>query len=329
MTIAPGLQPAPADAAPKRRIRDSATPTVASTIGERAADAGSATIASSIDDEISTGAVAVGLTVVMPAYRQARTIQEDLARVVGVLDGASLDFEIVVVVDGYVDDTLARAKAVAETEPRVRVLGYETNRGKGHAIRHGFACARGGLVAFLDAGMDIDPQALVRAVAAQRSARADVVVGSKRHRMSVVAYPWIRRVYSAGYQLLTRVLFGFDIQDTQVGMKLFRREVVDVVAPRLLVKRFAFDVELLAVAYLLGFTRYIEVPVTIVHDGFASSVRVRSVAEMLWDTAAVWYRAFIVRQYTRRALTLGDVNSGQRDANSAMPVGHGWRGVEH
>lgn len=313
MTLAPGLRPAPVNAAPSRRIQASATPTLASTIGERTADAGSVAIASSVDDEIGTGAVAVGLTVVMPAYRQARTIQEDLARVVGVLDGAGLDFEVVVVVDGYVDDTLARAKAVAATEPRVRVLGYEANRGKGHAVRHGFASARGNLVAFLDAGMDIDPQALVRAVAAQRSARADVVVGSKRHPMSVVAYPWIRRVYSAGYQLLTRLLFGFDIQDTQVGMKLFRREVVEAVAPRLLVKRFAFDVELLAVAHLLGFRRFVEVPVTIVHDGFASSVRVRSVAEMLWDTAAVWYRAFIVRHYTHTGSNPGEVNLRNRD----------------
>ena len=80
-------------------------------------------------------------------------------------------------------------------------------------------------------------------------------------------------------------------------MKLFRREVIEAVAPRLLVKRFAFDVELLAVAYLLGYRRFVEVPVTIVHDGFASSVRLQSVFEMLWDTMAVWYRAKVRGHY--------------------------------
>ena len=240
-----------------------------------------------------------GLTVVMPAYRQAKTIAEDLSRVIGVLASANLDFEIIVVVDGYLDETREIAVAIADNEPRVRVLGYQANRGKGHAVRHGFESARGDLVAFLDAGMDIDPKALIRAVVAQRTARADVVIGSKRHPMSVVSYPTIRRIYSGGYQLLARVLFGFDVHDTQVGMKLFRREVIEAVAPRLLVKRFAFDVELLAVAHLLGYRRFVEVPVTIVHDRFSSSVQLVTIFEMLFDTLAVWYRATIRRHYTR------------------------------
>lgn len=243
-----------------------------------------------------------GLTVVMPAYRQAKTIAEDLSRVIGVLATANVDFEIIVVVDGYLDETREIATVLSESEPRVRVLGYQTNRGKGYAVRHGFESARGDLVAFLDAGMDIDPKALIRAVVAQRTARADAVIGSKRHPMSVVSYPPIRRIYTGGYQLLTRLLFGFDVHDTQVGMKLFRREVIEAVAPRLLVKRFAFDVELLAVAHLLGFQRIIEVPVTITHDGFASSVGARSVVEMLWDTIAVWYRAKVRQHYTRSKL---------------------------
>ncbi|NBT27494.1 MAG: glycosyltransferase family 2 protein [Actinobacteria bacterium] len=298
MTLAPGMRATEsADTTPATVTLSQHEPSPVGTVIRSETDhpvTGSRGAVRSLEE----GTARPGLSVVMPAYRQARTIREDLARVVGVLDHAGLDFEVIVVVDGYLDETQEQASEVAQTEPRVRVLGYQENRGKGHAVRHGFASARGDLVAFLDAGMDIDPKALIRAVVAQRTARADVVIGSKRHAMSVVAYPPIRRVYSAGYQLLTRLLFGFDVQDTQVGMKLFRREVIEAVAPRLLVKRFAFDVELLAVAHLVGFQRIIEVPVTITHNGFTSSVRLQSVFEMLWDTVAVWYRAKIRRHYT-------------------------------
>ena len=296
MTLAPGIRtPEVTEVVPEvdtTQERERVSPRTETETGTRPAQFGS-------NDQYVATDTRPGLTVVMPAYRQAKTIAEDLSRVIGVLASANLDFEIIVVVDGYLDETREIAVAIADNEPRVRVLGYQTNRGKGSAVRHGFESARGDLVAFLDAGMDIDPKALIRAVVAQRTARADVVIGSKRHPMSMVSYPTIRRIYSGGYQLLTRVLFGFDVHDTQVGMKLFRREVIEAVAPRLLVKRFAFDVELLAVAHLLGYRRFVEVPVTIVHDGFTSSVRLHSVFEMLWDTMAVWYRAKLGYQYIK------------------------------
>jgi ABC-type Fe3+/spermidine/putrescine transport system ATPase subunit len=79
-----------------------------------------------------------------------------------------------------------------------------------------------------------------------RRERLDFAIGSKRHPESVVHYPWSRRLASRCYQALNRLLFRLDVRDTQVGLKLFRREVAEDVVPLLLVKRFAFDLELLA-----------------------------------------------------------------------------------
>ena len=81
------------------------------------------------------------------------------------------------------------------------------------------------------------------------------MIGSKRHPESLVHYPAAGRVSSWLYQQLIRVLFRLDVRDTQVGLKVFRRELADEVMPLLLVKRFAFDLELLAVARALGFDR--------------------------------------------------------------------------
>ena len=182
---------------------------------------------------------------------------------------------------------------------KIRVVGYPTNKGKGYAVRYGMARARGNYVAFIDAGMDIDPNGLSMVMEHLLWYEADIIVGSKRHPASQVEYPPLRRFYSLGYQLLVRLLFGLKIKDTQAGLKVFRRHVLEKVLPRLLVKKFAFDVELLAVAYRLGFRRIYEAPIKIdPHQfKFTSTIRFRAVFQMLLDTLAVFYRLRLRRYY--------------------------------
>ena len=162
----------------------------------------------------------------------------------------------------------------------------------------GMLRARGDLIGFFDAGSDIDTAVWSAALAAQRESDADVVAGSKRHPESVVSCPVIRRIYSGGYQILTRLLFRVSLRDTQTGMKLFKAEVLRRTSPLLVVNGFAFDIELVALARHFGFTRISEVPVTIEHD-FNSSVNVRHVFRMLWDTLGVFYWLRIIRYYDR------------------------------
>jgi glycosyltransferase involved in cell wall biosynthesis len=239
------------------------------------------------------------LSVVMPAFRQEASIATDVRNLERALQALPLSHEIIVVVDGFVDATYERAQALAS--PTVRVLGYPQNQGKGHAVRYGMRAARGELIAFIDAGMDLDPSALGWFVALMQRTGADIVIGSKRHPESVVEYPWLRRLYSFGYQALVWALFGLNVRDTQVGLKLFRRAVIDDVEPVLLVKRFAFDIELLVVAALMGHGRIVEAPVILRHGRFPSTIRLRTVFDMLWDTAAVFYRARVRQYYQRQA----------------------------
>src|SRR5213079_2446761 len=112
-----------------------------------------------------------------------------------------------------------------------------------------------------DADLDIDPGSIPDYVTIARAEGLDFAIGSKRHRESVVEYPRSRKVASWCYQQLNRVLFRLDVRDTQVGLKVVGRRVVDEVVPLLLVKQFAFDLELLAVATALGYGRIKELPV--------------------------------------------------------------------
>ncbi len=242
------------------------------------------------------------LSVVIPAYRAENSIVKTLQGVKEVLDQMPYEYEIIVVVDGILDKTIDIAERYArKSSQNIIVTGYQQNMGKGHAVRFGMAKAKGDIIGFTDVGLDIDPSAIPLALEHFRWYNADGIIGSKRHPASKVYYPWQRRILSFGYQLGTRALFGLKVRDTQVGLKIFKREVLLQTLPRLLVKEFAFDVEMLSVANYLGFKRIYETPIELKMEFGASTILSkgfwRTVWKMAWDTAAVFYRLRIMRYY--------------------------------
>ncbi len=241
----------------------------------------------------------LALSIIVPVYNQAESITGNV-RTISERVASSFDepFEIIVVSDGSADQTEERALALASED--VRVFHYDRNLGKGYAVKLGALEARGDWIAFIDADLDLDPGAIPDFVQAARAEQLDFVIGSKRHPESEVFYPMSRRVASWLYQQLVRLLFRLDVRDTQVGLKVFRREVADEVMPFLLVKRFAFDLELLTVARAFGFHRIAERPVSLQYQFTGSGVRSLAVARALVDTAAIFYRLRILRYYDRR-----------------------------
>ena len=237
------------------------------------------------------------LSVIVPAYKQTRTIKKDLLRIKNVLDKIRYDYELICVVDGKQDDTYKKAKEISLK--KIRVIGYNNNRGKGYAVRYGMARAKGNYIAFIDSGMDIDPNGISMIIEHIEWYDADIIVGSKRHPASQVEYPLLRKVYSIGYQIGLKILFGLNIKDTQAGLKIFKREVLMDVLPRLLIKRFAFDIELLAVAKRLGYKKIFEAPIKIDTKAFnfSSTIKFKTVFEVLIDTLAVFYRLVILGYY--------------------------------
>lgn len=237
------------------------------------------------------------LSVIVPAYRQEKTIAKDLKNIDHILSEGlqDFDYEIICVVDGMVDRTFEEAKK-AESE-RVKVIGYEQNHGKGYAVRFGMVRAKGELISFLDAGMDISPMGIMMLVAHMKWYNADIIVGSKRHPVSRVNYPWVRRILSVGYHLGVKILFGLPLTDTQSGIKIFKKEVLEKVLPRLLVKKYAMDIEMLAVARYLGFQRIYEAPIEVLFDEKNSGISWKVVCRMYWDTLAIFYRLRILRYY--------------------------------
>ena len=253
------------------------------------------------------------LSVVVPAYREGPRIYDNLRHLLAELDQLKLSYEVLVVSDGNADATAAEAERVGS--PHVTVLHYEVNMGKGYALAYGVRHSRGELVTFIDADMELHPREIKRFIAMMDERNLDIVIGSKRHPESVVAYPLFRRLQSATYQLLIRLLFNLRVRDTQTGLKLFRRKVLLDTVPLLAVKQFAFDLELLVVAHHLGYQRIAEAPIQLQYQ-FESTVRPLAVYQILWDTAAIFYRLHILKYYDRRR---GPVDDGAGGANQAAP----------
>jgi glycosyltransferase involved in cell wall biosynthesis len=133
------------------------------------------------------------VSLVTPVHNGAAFIEESLGAILSSLDELGRPAELIVVCDGSTDGTAERARAVDDR--RVRVLRYEQHHGKGVAITCGLAHARGRLVGWLDADLDIHPDVIVRAARRfEQEPELDGVIGSKRHPGSAVDYPWIRRL---------------------------------------------------------------------------------------------------------------------------------------
>jgi len=253
------------------------------------------------------------LTVVVPYYNPGPSLVGHVAQVIELLRLRRVSFEVIAVSDGSTDGSDA---GLEQLGPEVRVVHLPVNQGKGRALRVGLGLGRGRYLGFIDGDGDIPAPVLGEFVECIERDSPDFAIGSKRHPESVVVYPWLRRFYSFGYQVLTRLLFGLDVTDTQSGIKLARREIVTELLPILEEDGFIFDLELLAVARRRGYTHVVELPVEI-RERFSSTISPRAVLGMLVHTLRLTWRLRVAHRYDRAIVARApadDITSAQAPA---------------
>jgi glycosyltransferase involved in cell wall biosynthesis/O-antigen/teichoic acid export membrane protein len=236
------------------------------------------------------------LTVVVPYYNPGKLLVPTMERLLQVLDASGTTYEVIAVSDGSTDGSDGELDAALAGRPQLTNVVIAHNQGKGAALRLGLARGQGRYLGFIDADGDLDPLLLQSFQTMVSLYTPDIILGSKRHPLSEVEYPFLRRMYSWGYQQVVRVGFRLNIRDTQTGIKLVRRDVLAAVLPRMVEKRFAFDLELFVIARRLGYKRFLEAPIRLRHQ-FTSTVSWRSVYRSLLDTMAIWYRLRILHFY--------------------------------
>ena len=190
-------------------------------------------------------------------------------------------------------------------------------QGKGQALKLGFEHSSGNKIVFLDGDFELHYSDIKNFVALLDLYEVDIVIGSKRHPYSQVNYPAVRRILSFAYQIFIRIFLNLKgVRDSQVGLKLFRREVLEKSMPRLLCKTYAFDLELLTVASHLGYHKILEAPIKLKYGGGFKQEGLKELIHLLkiaWpllvDTLAIIYRLRILKYYDSKSFNFQETIS--------------------
>ncbi len=241
------------------------------------------------------------LSVIMPFYNLASSASRNVLKTAELFESHAVKTEIVTVDDGSSDSTARVLEEMAKIPfEHVSIIPVimPSNGGKGAALRAGFEASSGEYVMLLDGDLDILPDKTPEFFSSMTASSADIVVGSKRHPRSSVQYPWHRRLVSWAYFWLVRIFMGLPITDTQTGMKLFKRDILGYSLSRMLVKAYAFDLELLSIASDYG-AKIVEAPVVIKFGCKFGALKLSTVKTMAIDSLAVFYRLKIMRYYSK------------------------------
>lgn len=189
----------------------------------------------------------VEVSVVLPSFRAAPLALRSAIELVAFLPTIAASWEVVLVDDGGGDFAGHRERL---SDSRLRLLELPANLGKGAAVRAGMLAATGTVRLFTDCDLPYGVEAIADLVRILSRREADVVAGDRRLPGSSGAAkpPALRRLASAAFAGLVRALVAADLGDTQCGVKGFRGEIADLLFAEQRIDRFAFDVELLALA---------------------------------------------------------------------------------
>ena len=236
------------------------------------------------------------ISVIIPAFNEAKTITKNIIEINKILNEIGMPHEILVVDDGSLNGTLPLLEENFFGDSVVRILFNEHNVGKGWCILHGLfnVVRESSMVVWIDGDLDISPDYIRRFFNIFTNLDVDGIIGSKMHHLSNIDYPPLRKFLSFGYYMFIKILFGLPYKDTQTGIKMFTKQCLDVIKEKLLVKKFAFDLEVLVALRRNGY-RIMEMPVEVSNK--RNRVRFNTVWRMFIDTLAIWYRDRIRNHY--------------------------------
>jgi dolichyl-phosphate beta-glucosyltransferase len=242
--------------------------------------------------------MATTLSIVVPAYNEAARLGKSLPEILDYLNREVSSPELIIVDDGSTDDTAAVAREILAKPDRVRasVVSYQSNLGKGRAVRLGLLAARGDVGLFTDADLSTPISETPKVVEPIVSGECDLVFGSRALDRGLIGVhqPWRREQGGRVFNLAVRLATGLPFWDTQCGFKAFRMDVCRPLLEGATIDRFGFDVELIYLAYRAGL-RLREVPVRWDHNE-GSKVNVFS------DSFKMLNEVGLIRQQARRGV---------------------------
>lgn len=236
----------------------------------------------------------VYLSVIIPAYNEAERLPGTLRRLQQYLSQQSFIYEIIVVLDGPTDKTREVLERLTPAVENLRLLGSETNHGKGYAVRKGMLQALGRIRLFTDADNSTDISHFDK-MAPLFDKGFDIVIGSRNSKDAPgarqnVPQPWYKRTMGHLGNILIQIIAVRGIMDTQCGFKAFRDDTAEKIFSQTVIDRWGFDIEVLALARELKYKIGI-IPIDWINDP-RSHVNSRAYFDVLRDTVKVRWNIF-------------------------------------
>lgn len=230
------------------------------------------------------------LSVIIPAYNEAKRITETLISIRDYLSRQSYDWEVLVVSDGSKDNTAEIVNRFGIQNKGFRFIDNKENHGKGYVVKQGMLEAKGDFRLFMDADNSVTIDYLEKFWPFFEESY-DIIIGSIEIEGAKIFEhaQWYRRWLGRLSKYLIRFMAGlWEIRDTQRGFKLFTAKSVQKIFPKIKINRFGFDFEILALAKKLGY-KIKEVPVVWSNPG-DSKVTLKSYAATFKELIKVrWY----------------------------------------
>ena len=204
------------------------------------------------------------LSLIVPMYNESAIIADSAKTYSEYLSAQFPDYELIFVDDGSADGSGAIVEGLGL--PNTRVISYQPNRGKGHAVKTGMLAAEGEIAMFLDADLAYGTEVIRRAVETlEQNPKASVLLGSRPlHPEGYAGYTPLRKLASKTYIKVLNVAGGFRLSDSQCGCKAYRGRAIRDIFSRVETDGFAFDFETILWAQKLGYA-FVEMPVKIVN----------------------------------------------------------------
>jgi len=223
------------------------------------------------------------LAVVVPAYNEEARILPTIRRMQEYFATQPYSWSVLIVSDGSTDRTEEMVREAASQDPRIHLLAYHPNRGKGYAVRRGMLEADGEWLLFSDADLAAPIEEVAKLLDAVAGG-VPIAIGSRPLRESrlEVRQPWYREFMGRAFNKAVQLLAVRGIADTQCGFKLFRRDVARDVFRRVKLDGFGFDFEALMIARDLGYS-IAEVPIRWSHQEGSKVRLLRDGLGMLGD----------------------------------------------
>lgn len=238
--------------------------------------------------------MSASLSIVVPAFNEAARLGKSLPTILDFLDQYTHKPELIVVDDGSKDSTAAVAREIFTNSGRVRasVISYQTNLGKGRAVRLGLLASRGDVALFSDADLSTPITETSKLVEPIQGGECDLTFGSRALDRSLIGVhqPWRREQGGRVFNLIVRMATRLPYWDTQCGFKAFRMSVCRPIIEGATIDRFGFDVELIYLAHRAGL-RMREIPVQWNHNEGSKVSVVRDSFKMLGEVGLIRQRA--------------------------------------